>query len=363
MGQGKVMITGATGFLGSAFLVDILQSGYTAHIVVRSEAKAKTLQQAPAITSLDKAAACKYFTVPDLDVPGALDEATAGTDLVVHCATPLPLGQLEDITTPTVACTLGALESARKAGSVKRVVLLSSTAAFAPPEVLLGGDHEPSEVFIGEKPNERFNPPYATPLIAYCAAKTAAYRSSAEWMENAVQDGVSFDIVSLAPAYVFGRHPLATGVTDLIRTSNKVLLQLIMGGQPPQNGPPPPKTLGVGVTLKDVVQAVHQSLDLTGVKTPESGPSQGFSSYLMANKFALNDVFSLIARKWPEEVKKGLLTDQGNWPSKDKVNFIVDGFRETFGFELGGLEEMLDAMVPQYLELVKKERAAGEAEA
>lgn len=349
------MITGATGFLGSAFLIDILKSGYTAHIVVRSESKAKTLQQAPAVSSLDKAAACKYFIVPDLGVPGALNEATAGTDFVIHCATPLPFGQLADITAPTIACTLGALESAREAGGVKRVILLSSVAAFAPPEVLAPGDHEPSGISIGKTPNENFNPPYATPLVAYSAAKTAALQASVEWMHKAVQEGVNFDIVSLAPAYVFGRHPLATNVADLLNTSNKVLLQIIKGDQPSQNGPPPPKALSVGLPLADVVKAVHQSLDMTRIKTPDSGPSKGFSSYAIARKFALNDVFPLIARKWPEEVKKGLLTDKGNWPSKVKVNFVLDKFRETFGFELGTLEDMLDAIVPQYLELVEKE--------
>lgn len=362
MSQGKIMITGATGFLGSAFLIDILKAGYTAHIVVRSESKAKILQQAPAITCLDKASACKYFVVPDLGVPGALDEATAGTDFIIHCASPLPFSDLEDLITPAIACTLGALESARKAAVVKRVIILSSMGAFAPPEIVGDSYDEPSEeIFIGEKANEKIDPPYTSPMIAYCAAKVAAYWASVEWMEKAVQEDVNFDLINLAPAYVFGRHPLATNLAGLMQTSNGVLLQRIVGGQPPQQGPPRPKALAGGVTLDDVVKTVHQSLDLAGVKTPDSGPGKGLLNRFMASdRWAWNDYFAIIARKWPEEVKKGLLTDQGDWPSKGNVNWTSDKFHKTFGFKLGGPEDILDALVPQYLELAGKERSAGE---
>lgn len=48
------MLTGATGFLRSSFFINVLESGYEAHIVVRSKAKPKTLQETPAIIALGK---------------------------------------------------------------------------------------------------------------------------------------------------------------------------------------------------------------------------------------------------------------------------------------------------------------------
>lgn len=361
MAQVKILITGATGYLGSRFLLDILQSGYKAHIVVRSESKAQTLQQAPAIVALDKASACRYFIVPDLAAPGAMDEAAAGTEFVIHCATPLPFGeQLNEITATTVDCTLGALESARRAGTVKRVIILSSLGAFASPELIGGNFEPPEEIFLGDTPNAYFGPPYVNPLVAYSAAKTAALRRSTEWMGEAAREGVNFDLINLAPAYVFGRHPLAESVADLVRTSNGVLLEPIAGVSRTK-GTQPAKTLSAGILLDDVVKAVHGSLDLAHVKTPDSGPAKGVLTYVMAVKFPWNDAYPIVARKWPEEVKRGLLAGEGDWPSKENVNFAMEQFHDTFGFKLQGLEPMLDDLVPQYLELLKKGKSEAKA--
>ncbi|KAJ4423713.1 hypothetical protein N0V82_001599 [Gnomoniopsis sp. IMI 355080] len=125
MSGGKVLITEATGFRGSAILMDLLESGYTAHIVVRN------------------------------DVEGALDQATAGTDFVIHWAKPLPYEELDSIVMPTIG-------------------------------------------FTGNTPNENIDPSYADPMVAYCAANTAADRCFVKWMEKAVEQGVSFEFISLA---------------------------------------------------------------------------------------------------------------------------------------------------------------------
>lgn len=359
MAQGKVTITGASGFLGSSFLIDLLKSGYTAHIAVRSEAKAKRLQEAPAIASLNKASACKYFIVPDLAAPGSLDEAAAGTDFIVHCGTPLPFGlQNTELIQATVDCTLGVLETARRVGSVRRVIMISSVAAFLSPD-LVGGDYEPpEEIFLGDKPNDDFGPPFVNPLVSYCAAKTAAHKRSAEWMGKAADGGdINFDLVQLSPGYCFGRHPLATSTGELMSTSNGVLLGVIAadGVERPQ-GPQPAKTLSANVFVDDVVKAVHMSLDLERVRTPESGPSKKVSNYMMAFYFPWNDAYPIVARKWPEEVKKGLLASEGDRPSKENVNWAMDRFHEVFGLQLRGLEDILDSLVPQYVELLEKEK-------
>ncbi|KAF3767883.1 NAD(P)-binding protein [Cryphonectria parasitica EP155] len=363
MAQGKVTITGATGYLGSAILVDLLKSGYTAHIVVRSQAKAKRLQEAPVLANLNKASACKYFIVPDLAVPGALDEAAAGTAFIIHCGTPLPFGdQQDDFIQPTIDCTLSALESARRISTVKRVIIMSSVAAFINPDIV-GGDYEPpKEIFIDDTPNEEFGPPYVNPLLAYCAAKTAAFRRSVEWMEKAGRDGIDFDLINLAPAYCFGQHPLATNLSELMATSNQLLLQVIAAdGVKRLQGQQPARSVSVGILLDDVVKAVNKSLDLVAVRTPVSGSSKGISSYVMALRIEWNDVYPIVRRNWPEEVKKGLLAGEGDWPSKANVNWNLGKFHEIFGFELRGLEDMLDDLVPQYLELLEQDKANGKA--
>lgn len=362
MAPGKVLLTGATGFLGSAILIDILKAGYTVNIVVRSEDKAKLVREAPAIASLGKDSACKYFVVPDLAAEGCLDEATAGTDLVVHCATPMPFtdGDMErDVIIPAIQCTLRALESAKKAGTVKRVVVLSSLGAFAGPDLVGGTYVPPEEIFLGEKVNDDFGPPFISPLIGYCAAKTAALKKSLKWMEKAIEEGsVNFDLINLAPCYVFGKVPLATSLKDLYATSNQVLLPLITGAGRSADGKAGPQTLCGGLTVDDVVETVHRSLDLDAVKTPSSGPSKHVVTYVYSHKFEWNDFFPIIARKWPEEVKKGILAGEGDYPSKPNINFAMEEFTKTYGgFKLQGCEGILDALVPQYLELLEKEKS------
>lgn len=361
MAQGKILITGANGFLGSTVLIDILQAGYTVNIVLRSDSKAKQLQEAPAVAALNKASSCSYFIVPDLTVEGCLDEATAGTDIVIHCASPLPStsGPGEDPAVPAVKCTLRALEAAQKAGTVKRMIIISSMAAFAGPDLLGGGDYVPTkEILVGETPNEYFSPPYASTMLAYCAAKTAAYRRSNEWMEKAVAEGsVGFDLISLAPTYIFGRHPLATSVADLLGTSNRLLMYVFMGTGNPLSGGAQPKrpTVAGGVLMDDFVQIVHKSLDLDLVKTPGSGPGKKMATYAQSVKFEWNDVYPIIARKWSGEVEKGVLAGKGDFPSMPNLRLARESTEKAYGIKMRGLEDMLDVLVPYYLEVLEKD--------
>lgn len=82
MPQGTILITGATGFIGSNLLIAALGAGYHANVVVRTEAKARSLKDLIAAKSrtegCDYNSRCHYFTVPDLTAPGALDHAAAG---------------------------------------------------------------------------------------------------------------------------------------------------------------------------------------------------------------------------------------------------------------------------------------------
>ncbi|KAH8764160.1 hypothetical protein F5883DRAFT_106886 [Diaporthe sp. PMI_573] len=365
MAPGKVLLTGATGFLGSAILIDILKAGYEVNIAVRSEGKAKSVREAPAISSLGKDSACKYFIVPDLTMEGCLDEATAGTELVIHCATPMPFtdGDVErDVIIPAVKCTLRALESAQKAGTVKRVIILSSLGAFVGPDLVGGTWVPPEEIFVGEKINDDFGPPFINPLVAYCAAKTTALKRSLEWMEKAVAEGtVNFDLINLAPCYIFGKVPLATKVADIASTSNSVLIPLITGAGRSADGKPGPATLCGGLTIDDFVKTASRSLDLEGVKTPSSGPSKHIATHVYSARFEWNEIFPILARKWPEEVKKGILAGEGDFPSKPNVNFAMEDFEKTFGFKLSGIETILDQLVPHYLELLEKDKSVSAA--
>ena len=82
MSKGTILITGATGFVGSNLLIAALDAGYHANVVVRSEAKASALKDLIAAKSrtdnCDYNSRCHYFSVLDLTAPGALDHAAVG---------------------------------------------------------------------------------------------------------------------------------------------------------------------------------------------------------------------------------------------------------------------------------------------
>jgi nucleoside-diphosphate-sugar epimerase len=366
MSKGTILITGATGFVGSAILIEALKSGYSAHIVVRSESKLETLKSAPDLAALDKASECKYFVVPDLTIPGCLNEAAVGADFIIHAATPMPFQavapekQYDELIAPVKRCTIAALEAARESGTVRRVVCVSSAAAFATTE-LLGPTWVPSEdLFLSEESlNEYFEPPFLDMFTAYAAMKTAGVRSAIEWMGAA--EGLAFDLVNLAPVYICGRNPLAKTTAELSNGSNGMFLRSVAtGAAPPLAGGskdgPRPFGLSFGVALSDVVAAHLAALDQDLVKTPESGPNKGVETFTIGVNFAWNDINGLVEKMWPEAVSSGLLPNQGNFLAKPKVFIDSKKFEKVFGMKLKELDKMLPELIPQYLELQEKEK-------
>ncbi|KAH8652156.1 hypothetical protein BX600DRAFT_527334 [Xylariales sp. PMI_506] len=361
MPKGTVLITGATGFLGSAVLIELLRSGYSAHIVVRSEQKAESLKSAPAMLAVGRAEACKYFVVPDLTVAGCLDEAADGADRIFHLASPLPFGAMEPerfhdgFVVPAVNCTLSVLESARKVGTVKRVVCISSSGAFATPELLGPTWIPPETVYISEANlNNYLEPPYSDMMTAYCAAKTASLRRSMEWLAEA-GDSASFDLVNLAPGYVCGPQPLAQSTSELLTTSNAMFLRSAIATDPPEGDRP--LELAGGICLSDFLDIALTSLDKDKLQTPSSGPSKGVETYAIGKCLVWNDINGIVAKLWPEEVKNGLLPNRGDFPTKPRVSADLSKMERDFHIKLKGLEDMLKGIIPQYLELLKKEKA------
>ena len=73
----KVMITGATGFVGYHTALALLDAGHEVSLLVRSESKMRQLFGPDRI---------RYFTVGDITDAGQVREAMAGCDAVVHSA-------------------------------------------------------------------------------------------------------------------------------------------------------------------------------------------------------------------------------------------------------------------------------------
>ena len=121
-------VTGASGFIASHCVQQLLATGYTVHGTVRS---LENREKVAHLEALPFAATRLKLFEADLLVDGSFDAAVAGCDAVLHTASPFSTDSSlteEDFCRPAVYGTLNVLNSLKRAG-VKICVLTSSTAA------------------------------------------------------------------------------------------------------------------------------------------------------------------------------------------------------------------------------------------
>lgn len=127
-----VLVTGAGGFLG-AHIVEQLLRDPEIHVVgtvrsVKDPAKNAHLLAMPGARERLR------LVEADLTAPGSFDEPMRGVDVCMHVASPYIIDVHDaqrDLVEPAVAGTTSVLEACLKAGTVKQVILTSSTAAIA----------------------------------------------------------------------------------------------------------------------------------------------------------------------------------------------------------------------------------------
>jgi len=129
----KVLLTGASGYIGKHITLRLLTDGYEVRASVRSRAKQDEVRAAMAAhlsKGFDLANKLSFVEL-DLESDAGWDAAITGVDVLVHTASPFPIASPKDenqLIRPAVEGTLRALRAAHKAG-VKRVILTSSVAA------------------------------------------------------------------------------------------------------------------------------------------------------------------------------------------------------------------------------------------
>ena len=126
----KVLVTGATGFLASHLILQLVERGYDVRGSVRNLEKGEGLQQA--LSEYAGKPISIEFVLADLNSEDGWAEAVEGVTFVQHVASPFPAGQpksAEELIGPAKDGALRVLRASRDA-AVKRVVLTSSVAAI-----------------------------------------------------------------------------------------------------------------------------------------------------------------------------------------------------------------------------------------
>lgn len=215
MSSTRVLVTGGSGFIAGHTILQLLAAGYRVRTTVRSparEAQVRSVLRGAGMVDehdLDVVAA-------DLLHDDGWAEATAEVDHVLHVASPVQPGPVQDedsLVVPAREGTLRVLRAARRAG-VRRVVLTSAFHA-----VSWGHPHD-GHVFTEDDWTVLDGPG----VDAYGRSKTLAERAAWELVNSS--DG-GMELTTLLPVAVVG--PL---MGDDVSGSNHLVQSILTGSMP-----------------------------------------------------------------------------------------------------------------------------------
>ena len=132
--DGPVAVTGASGYIGSRIVEDLLDQGYEVHACVRDASNGKKVDH---LIELGKNANnCDvHLFEGDLFEKGSYDEAFSGCAAVIHAGATVGFNREtpQEVYDGCFTENEHVVESVKKSGSVKRFVFTSSFAAVAHP--------------------------------------------------------------------------------------------------------------------------------------------------------------------------------------------------------------------------------------
>jgi predicted dehydrogenase/nucleoside-diphosphate-sugar epimerase len=137
----RVLVTGASGYIGSEVVNKLVEQGFPTRAFVRPLSKTTSLEQLGV-----------EIVYGDITDASALSRATHGVDIVVHLATPLQ-GPQDFIVQCAVEGTRNVADAARSSG-VKRVIYMSSMSVYDYAK-LRDGDAINEESPLEEQPEQR----------------------------------------------------------------------------------------------------------------------------------------------------------------------------------------------------------------
>ncbi len=211
----KVLLTGASGYIGKHVALRLLLDGYTVVASVRSLSRADEVRDAVSSRLPKNFDLAKNLTFVELDLEkdSGWDKALEGVDVLLHTASPFPIAQPKnenDLIRPAVEGTLRALKAAHKAG-VKRVVLTSSVAAID------GNDFPAGKTSLDETMWTDINHPLGN--SAYTKSKTLAEKAAWNYVKTTAPE---IALTTINPALVTGA-PLDKNFGSSVGVMERVL--------------------------------------------------------------------------------------------------------------------------------------------
>jgi len=187
-----VLVTGGSGFIGAHCIIQLLGAGHQVRTTVRDLKREKDVRAMLREGGADPNGRLSLFAA-DLTKDAGWKEAVAGSEYVLHVASPLPPTVPKDeneLIVPAREGTLRVLRASRDA-SVKRVVLTSSFAAIG------YGQPVRKEPFT----EADWTDPNGKDVLPYAKSKTLAERAAWGFM---AKEGGNLELSVVNPVGVFG---------------------------------------------------------------------------------------------------------------------------------------------------------------
>jgi dihydroflavonol-4-reductase len=193
----RVLITGASGYIGKHITLALLNQGYAVRASVRNLNKSSEVRNAVRPHLLDSSELDSLLTFVELDLEkdAGWDAALDGIDVLMHTASPFPLASPKDendLIRPAVDGTLRALKAAHNSG-VKRVILTSSMAAIYGRELPAGASEYDETMWTDVT--------HPVGRGAYTKSKTLAEKAAWDYVKS---DAPEIALTTINPVLVLG---------------------------------------------------------------------------------------------------------------------------------------------------------------
>ncbi|KAG8825602.1 hypothetical protein FRC17_008601 [Serendipita sp. 399] len=214
-----VLVTGGTGFVGSAIIANLLQKGFPVRAAIRSTSKISLFPQY--LKDYIDSGKLSFVVIPDMTTPNAFKNAIQGVEGVIHAASPLspadPLADPKNVLGPPIDMNLRVLEDAATNSTIKRVVVTSSVVTLLEPHE---GENISTPRTIGSTVQLRLSRKMGANTsgsLKYIASKVLAEQAAWKWMQ---ERKFSFELVT-----VWGRDPFSNPDTIRPSASNARILR------------------------------------------------------------------------------------------------------------------------------------------
>ncbi|KAB2570265.1 putative uncharacterized oxidoreductase [Lasiodiplodia theobromae] len=313
-----VLVTGATGFIGSHVVDTLLRRGYKVRGSARSKAKADEMLAARPQWKdrLD------FVLVADFEGKTDLTDAVKGVDGIIHVASPFNYNTTNnerELVLPAINGVRAILAAASATPTVSRLVLTSSFAAVVDIARTAGPEFTYTAADWNPLTYAESIDPSTTAVVAYRGSKKFAELEAWEYVK---EKKPHFDLVTLCPPMVFGpvAHPGVASPAAL-NESNAQLWSVLDKTQPL-----PVARVPLWIDVRDLAHAHVEALlrDEAGGKRYTPASPEHFSYGLAAR---------VVRERFPGRERE----PPGKEPAEDETlpapSYGLDG--ETTARELG----------------------------